>query len=189
MTLENDITNAVRALQKGQLILYPTDTVWGIGCDATNEDAVQKIFHLKKRADSKSMIILLENNHQIKDFCEAGGKEINLLINFGDRPTTFIYPGGKNLARNVIAEDGTVALRIANDLFCKELLRRFNKPLISTSANKSGHSPPVFFKEIENDIIAGVSYIVHHRQDDRTIHAPSRIVKLEEDGKITILRS
>ncbi|HEX2684202.1 MAG TPA: L-threonylcarbamoyladenylate synthase [Ferruginibacter sp.] len=189
MKLEQDIERSLAALNAGGLILYPTDTVWGIGCDATNASAVAKIYELKKRHDGKSMIVLLADEKDITSYVTQPDPRIYDYIKGIQKPTTFIYEGGVNLAENMIQDDGTVAIRITSDRFCRQLLKRFGKPLVSTSANISGYPPPAIFQDIDVEIKSGVDYVVQHRQDDTTESTPSAIVKWNADGSLTIIRS
>jgi L-threonylcarbamoyladenylate synthase len=189
MHFDLDIEESLSVLHAGGLILYPTDTVWGIGCDATNAAAVAKIYLLKKRIDGKSMIVLLENEIDIPKYVTHPDPKVYDYIKGIHKPTTFIYEGGIDLAENMIQDDGTVAIRITNDPFCKQLIKSFGKPVVSTSANISGYPPPVFFEDIDIEIKNGVDYIVQHRQDDLTESVPSAIVKLNADGSLTIIRS
>jgi L-threonylcarbamoyladenylate synthase len=188
MNFETDIEETLTVLQSGGLILYPTDTVWGIGCDATNAAAVAKIYALKKRSDEKSMIVLLADENDIPKYVTQPGPKIFDYIKGIHKPTTFIYEGGTNLAKNMIQADGTIAIRITSDLFCKKLINSFGKPLVSTSANISGYPPPALFEDIDMEIKNGVDYIVQHRQDDLTAAIPSAIVKLNADGSLSIIR-
>ena len=188
MNFNTDIEESLKVLYAGGLILYPTDTVWGIGCDATNADAVAKIYALKNRIDGKSMIVLLANEKEILKYVTQPSPKIFDYIKGISRPTTFIYEGGINLAKNMIQEDGTVAIRLTNDLFCRQLLKQFGKPLVSTSANISGYPAPAIFDDIDIEIKNGVDYIVQHRQDDLTETIPSAIVKCNADGSLSIIR-
>lgn len=184
-----DIEACIEQLSKGGLILYPTDTVWGIGCDATNAAAVESIYRLKKRPDSQSMIVLVAEEKDILHYVNQPGLQIFDYIKGVNRPTTVIYEGATALAENLLAADGSVAIRICNDPFCKHLLKRFMKPLVSTSANISGYPSPLCFKDIDNEIKDGVDYIVTHRQDDTEPKKPSSVIKWEKDGTVTIIRS
>ena len=188
MNFEIDIEEALTVLRSGGLILYPTDTVWGIGCDAGNAEAVAKIYALKKRSDEKSMIVLLADENEIPKYVTQPDPKIFDYIKGIHKPTTFIYQGGINLAKNMIQEDGTIGIRITNDLFCKNLINRFGKPLVSTSANISSYPAPAIFEDIDFEIKSGVDYVVQHRQDDVTAAPPSAIVKLNADGSLTIIR-
>jgi L-threonylcarbamoyladenylate synthase len=188
MPFENDIIKSTHFLQKGGIILYPTDTVWGIGCDATDDKAVAKIYELKKRRDGKTMIVLLADEQEISKYVNQPDLKIFDYIKGVKKPTTFIYEGGANLAKNIIQDDGTVAIRITNDPFCKQLIKQFGKPLVSTSANISGYPPPAIFEDVDVQIKNGVDYIVQHRQHDSTAALPSAIVKLNADGSLSIIR-
>ena len=188
MPFEDDIIKCLTVLHKDGLILYPTDTVWGIGCDATNAAAVAKIYALKKRSDEKSMIVLLANEKKIAEYVTQPNPKIFDYIKGVHKPTTFIYEGAIGLAKNMIQPDGTIAIRITNDAFCKQLIKRFGKPIVSTSANVSGYPPPAIFMDIDFEIKNGVDYIVQHRQDDATPAAPSAVVKWNADGSLTIIR-
>ena len=186
---ENDITECIAVLQAGGLILYPTDTIWGIGCDATNENAVAKIYRLKKRADEKSMVVLVGEEQTITTYVTQPNLKVFDYIKGIYKPTTVIYEGAVGLADNVIAKDGSAAIRIVKDDFCKQLIKRFKKPIVSTSANISGYPPPVVFTDIDVAIKNGVDYIVQHRQDDLTPSSPSAIIKWNADGSLSIIRS
>jgi L-threonylcarbamoyladenylate synthase len=185
---ENDIANSLIAFRKGGIILYPTDTIWGLGCDATNGDAIQKIFQLKKREEKKSMIIALATYDDIKNYVSHPSKKIIDFISEQKNPTTAIFTNAINLPSQLINEDGSIAIRIIKDNFCETLIKEFGKPLISTSANISGEPHPKNFKEINSVIKNGVDYIVQHRQNEIEIHAPSSIIKLNSDGEIEKIR-
>ena len=183
-----DIQQAIEVLKKGGIILYPTDTVWGIGCDATNAEAVARIYQLKKREDSKSMLVLLENPNRLNSYIEEVPEVAWELVDVADKPLTIVYPGAKNLAKNLIAGDGSIGIRISGEAFTQQLIQRFRKPIVSTSANISGEPSPAFFDEISQEIIDGVDYVVQYRQDDRTPITPSSVIKLGVGGEIQILR-
>lgn len=183
-----DIRNAIEVLRKGGVILYPTDTIWGIGCDATNEEAVQRIYEIKNRHDSKSMLILLENPNLILSYIEEMPDVAWDLIDFAEKPTTIIYDKAKNLAKNLIADDGSIGIRISNEAFTQQLIQKFRKPLVSTSANISGSSSPLYFAEISDEIKSKVDYIVTYRQEETTKSTPSSIIKLGASGLIKIIR-
>ncbi len=185
---EEDIQSCLSTLQKGGLILYPTDTVWGIGCDATNEEAVAKIFALKNRVDTKAMIILLEDEALLSQYVVDNNVQIFDYIKGIHKPTTVIYQQAKNLAKNLVAADGSVAIRITKDAFCKDLMKDFGKPIVSTSANISGYPTPLCFADISLDIKEGVDYVVKHRQDETNLQMPSSIVKWDADGNLIIIR-
>ncbi len=186
---ENDIKNCFDTLNSGGIILYPTDTIWGIGCDATNEKAVERIFALKKRSDKKSMIILVADEKGIHDYVEYPDKKIFDYLSATEKQTTVIYDHAKNVAHNLISSDGTIAIRIIKDDFCKQLLTQYKKPIVSTSANISEEPYPTSFKDISDIIKNGADYIVQHRQDDFIFTQPSSIIKINTEGKIVILRS
>ena len=185
---EEDIQVCLSSLQNGGLILYPTDTVWGIGCDATNEEAVAKIFDLKKRVDTKAMIVLLGEEAQIAQYVADNNVQVFDYIKGIHKPTTVIYQKAMNIATNLMAEDGSVAIRITKDAFCKDLLKAFGKPIVSTSANISGYPTPLCFADISLDIKDGVQYVVKHRQEETNLQMPSSIVKWDEDGNLIIIR-
>ena len=184
---ENDIINSLKILQSGGIILYPTDTIWGIGCDATNAEAVKKIYHLKKREEKKSMIILVDDENRIHDYVLNPSKKILSFIASQKKPTTAIFENAINLPPQLINEDGTIAIRIVQDDFCRQLILQLKKPLVSTSANISGENYPKNFKEISDKIKNGVDFTVQHRQNDFKIHSPSSIIKMTND-KIEIIR-
>ncbi len=188
MNFDNDIKNCLDVLKDGGIILYPTDTVWGIGCDATNEKAVEKIYAVKKRNEEKSMIILLADEADILKYTDHPNAVIFDYIKGISKPTTVIYEGAQNLAKNLVNKDGTVGIRLVKDEFCKRLIREFGKPIVSTSSNISGYPPPVFFMDIDIQIKNGVDYIVQHRQDDLTASEPSTVIKLDSEGRVQILR-
>lgn len=185
---DHDIIECCRVLSEGGIILYPTDTVWGIGCDATNEDAVAKIFAIKKRNEEKSMIILLADEKDILAYTNHPNAVIFDYIKGIHKPTTVIYDGAKNLAKNLINKDGSIGIRLVKDAFCMELIKTFGKPIVSTSSNISGYPPPSFFEDIDVQIKSGVDYIVQHRQDDLTPAEPSTVIKLDSEGRIHIIR-
>ena len=188
MTFDTDITASLAVLQSGGLLLYPTDTVWGIGCDATHTEAVAKIFALKQREDGKSMIVLLSNENDIPAYVSQPDPKVFDYIKGIYKPTTVIYDGAKGLAPNLINKNGSIAIRVVKDMFCKKLISLFGKPIVSTSANIAGYPAPSNFRDIDIQIKSGVDYIVQHRQDDETEAEPSAIVKWENDGSLTIIR-
>jgi len=186
--MHNDLKKALDVLHAGGIILYPTDTIWGIGCDATNEKAVQRIYQIKKREDSKSMLVLMENINFLSRYVEEVPEIAYDLIELSDKPLTIIYPGAKNLAKNLIARDGTLGIRLTSEDFTRQLIQRFKKPIVSTSANISGTPAPAIYDEIDPEIISSVDYVVKYRQDDLTKATPSSIIKLGVGGEIEILR-
>lgn len=187
INFDNDIEQCLEVLKSGGLILYPTDTVWGIGCDATNEKAVEKIYQLKKRPDNKAMIVLLATEQEILQHVAAPDLQLFDYLEKTTKPTTVIYDGAIGFADNLIAADGSIAIRICNDTFCRHLIKRFRKPIVSTSANISGEPVARIFAEIANAIKQGVDYIVHYRRDDKTIYEPSSVIRWE-NGNVTVLR-
>ena len=186
--MEEDIKRSLEVLKSGGIILYPTDTIWGLGCDATNEKAVEKIFKIKQRSDQKSMLVLLDNPGKIQSYVNEMPDIAWDLIELSEKPLTIIYSGAKNLAKNLIAEDGSIGIRISNDEFNQKLLQQFKKPIVSTSANISRESSPQNFNEIKKEIIEQVDYVVNWKQEDLTKAQPSSIIKLESEGKIQIIR-
>ena len=188
MIFENDIKACIKVLKAGGVILYPTDTIWGIGCDATNEAAVESIYSLKQRAENKSMIVLLADKEEIKNFSKSPSPAILKILETEIRPTTIIYPDAKNLAKNLIGIDDSIAIRIANDSFCNTLIKKFSKPIVSTSANISGEASPAFFAEISSTIKNGVDYIVKHRQEEKIIATPSKILLWKKDEELVVIR-
>jgi L-threonylcarbamoyladenylate synthase len=186
--MKPEIQTCLKVLEDGGTILYPTDTVWGIGCDATNEIAVEKIYRLKKRMESKSLIILLADQDRLHEYVATiPDLSWDLMKNI-ETPLTIIYPDSKNLPSNVVAEDGSIAIRIVKSGFCHQLLLAFGKPLVSTSANISGEAAPVLFRQISAEIKDGVDHIVDERFV--TIHdvKPSQIIKLNANGEFRIIR-
>ena len=188
MIFEEDIKECLNTLRRGGIILYPTDTLWGLGCDPTNAAAVEKIFKIKSRIKSKSLIILVDGSSMIERYVKDIPEIIFELTDVSDSPLTIIYPKGKNLAAGVCGEDDSVAIRICHDEFCSELISRFRKPIVSTSANLSGKTSPENFDEIEKTVIDKVDYVVRYRQNDRQKHSSSPVIKVNLDGTIKILR-
>jgi len=182
-----EINKCIEVLKSGGIILYPTDTVWGLGCDATNEEAVEKIFKLKQRADAKSLIILVCNdamlNKHVKEVPELAWD----IIDLAQKPTTVIYPQANNLAKKVVANDNSIAIRMIKNEFCNQLIYRFRKPIVSTSANISNSPTPLSFNEISDEIINGVDYVVNQEFDSGN-GKPSSLMKLGINGEIEILR-
>jgi len=185
--MNQDINKSLETLKSGGLILYPTDTVWGIGCDATNIEAVAKIFKLKQREDSKSLICFVADDRMLKKYIKKIPEVAYDILDVTEDPITIIYDEPQNLASNLIASDNTIAIRIPNDDFCFQLLRRFNGAIVSTSANISGEPTPKSFKEISLDILKGVDYVVnlHH---EKICAKPSSIIKLGSNGEVKIIR-
>lgn len=188
MIFEEDIKESVSTLRQGGIILYPTDTIWGLGCDPTNEAAVNKIFKIKSRGENKSLILLADGLFMIERYVKDIPEIVYELAEISDTPLTIIYPEGKNLAHGVCSDDDSVAIRICHDEYCKELISRFRKPIVSTSANLSGNPSPANFSEIENDIISAVDYVVKYLQNDRSKGIASPVIKVNMDGTIKIIR-
>lgn len=184
----SDINRALDVLRAGGLILYPTDTIWGVGCDATNPAAVERVYQLKGRDQRKSLIVLLDNENKLPGYVDEVPEIAYQLIEYTERPLTIVYSGAKNLASNLIAEDGSIGIRIVNHPFCSPLLQRFRKPLVSTSANLSGQHAPKNFSEISQEIINGVDYVASYGQDDDQEKQASMVMKLEPGGKFSFLR-
>jgi L-threonylcarbamoyladenylate synthase len=188
MIFEEDIINALITLRSGGIILYPTDTIWGLGCDATNHDAVEKIYKIKSRDKNKSLLVLVNGEQMVERYVKEVPEVVYELISVSDTPLTIIYPSGKNLASGVCSEDGAVGIRICNDQFCNELIGRFRKPIVSTSANLSGKSSPGNYSEIEKSIIDSADYVIKYRQNDRQKSVASPVIKVDTDGTVKIIR-
>jgi len=185
---EADIVQCLKVLSDGGLILYPTDTVWGIGCDATNADAVKRIYKLKQRDDSKALIVLIDSADHLDHYVVDVPMIARELIDVAVKPLTIIYEGAYNLAQNVLGDEDSVGIRIPNDEFCHRLCQRFGKPIVSTSANVSGQPTARTFADINPAIINGVDYTVEYRRGDKTFHQPSNIIMLGRDGTFKIIR-
>jgi L-threonylcarbamoyladenylate synthase len=186
---DTDIKNSLAVLQAGGIILYPTDTVWGLGCDATNEASVRRIFEIKQREDSKALILLADSTARIAAYVEEIPEIAYDLIEISDKPLTIIYSNARNLPKSVVAEDNSIGFRVANDDFCRKLCEMLRKPLVSTSANVSGEQNPSDFSEISDEIKKKVDYIVQYRQNDNKKSQPSSIIKLEKGGVFSIIRN
>jgi len=185
--MTEEINKAITVLNEGGLILYPTDTVWGIGCDATNEEAVKKVYALKQREDTKALICLVANDAMLERHVQEVPDIAYDLIDLSTKPTTIIYDKPKGIAKNLIAEDNTLAIRVATDKFCQYLINKFKKPIVSTSANISGRPTPKQFSEISKVLKKGVDYVVNLQQD-KIATAPSSIIKLSNDGQVKVIR-
>jgi L-threonylcarbamoyladenylate synthase len=185
--MHTDIQEALLSLKKGETILYPTDTVWGIGCDATNEDAVKKVYKIKNRQESKSLIILVDSIAMLKKYIEILTEQTIAFIKTVEKPTTIIYNNPKNLAKNTIASDNTIAIRIPQDDFCLKLISEFGKPIVSTSANISGLPTPKSFTEISKAILQSVDYVVALQLNKKVVKS-STILKLTTSNEIKIIR-
>jgi len=192
MTREEDIRNAIETMRKGGVILYPTDTVWGIGCDATNAEAVKRVYEIKQRDDSKALICLVDSDARMQRYFrhvpDVAWQLIDSLKEGDAKPTTLILDGAINLAENLIAEDGSLGVRITNEPFSKELCFRFQKAIVSTSANISGEPAAQNYCDIDQRIIEAVDYVCWSRRQEHKPHTPSSIIKLKENGEVTIIR-
>ena len=192
MTREQDIKNAVEVLRKGGVILYPTDTVWGIGCDATNAEAVKRVYDIKRRDDSKALICLVDSDARLQRYVrmvpDVAWQLIDSLKDSDAKPTTLILDGAVNLAPNLIAEDGSIALRITSEPFSKELCYRFQKALVSTSANISGEPAAQNYGDIAPELLEAVDYVCWTRRQEHKPHQPSSIIRLRFNGEVTIIR-
>jgi L-threonylcarbamoyladenylate synthase len=188
MTFEEDLKQSLAVLKNGGVILYPTDTIWGLGCDATNKEAVEKIFAIKAREEGKSLIVLVNGMVMLERYVREVPRIAYELTEVSDSPLTIIYPEGKSFADGVCAADGTIGIRICSDEFCNELISRFRRPIVSTSANLSGKAAPANFGDIEKAIIEAADYTVHHRRNDRQKSSPSPVIKVEYDDSFKIIR-
>jgi len=186
--MNEDLKKACEVLRKGGVILYPTDTIWGLGCDATREEAVKRIYEIKQRSDSKSMLTLIDSYAQLERYVDDLPEIAQDLIECSDKPLTIIYSGAKNLAANLIAADGTIGIRVTKEEFSQKLCRQFGKPIVSTSANFSGEPSPSNFSEINKEIFHLVDYAVNYRSDEMQKSKPSSIIRLEKNGVINIIR-
>lgn len=184
----SEVEAALNVLRRGEVILYPTDTIWGLGCDATNEEAVRKVYQIKQRDDSKSLIILVAEERDILQYVAAPDLAVFEFLAEQNRPTTVIFDGAVNLPDNLIADDGSIAIRIAKDEFCRHIIKRLRQPIVSTSANISGQPSPRFFDEISEEIKSAADYIVQWRQEDKTPSQPSQIVRWKDDGTPDFIR-
>jgi L-threonylcarbamoyladenylate synthase len=188
MIFDEDIKESLLALKNGGIILYPTDTIWGLGCDATNPAAVEKIFRIKSRSESKSLLVLVNGDQMLERYVKDIPEISFELTGVSDDPLTIIYPEGKNLAEGVCSDDGSVGIRICHDEFCSELITRLRKPIVSTSANLSGKPYPGNFSEIEKSVIVQADYVVKYRQNERQKQSPSPVIKIEKNGTFKIIR-
>ncbi len=186
--MQEEIKKTVEVLRSGGVILYPTDTVWGIGCDATNKDAVKRIFEIKKRVDTKAMLVLIDNPAKLPAYVDEVPDVAWDLIELTDKPLTIIYPDAKNLADNLIADDKSIGVRVTGEEFSRKLCSQFRKPIVSTSANVSGERTPANFNQISDYIKSAVDYVVNYRRDDVSQPKPSSIIKLGKGNLIQIIR-
>lgn len=185
--LKEEVRKACEVLKDGGVILYPTDTIWGIGCDATNEEAVRRVYELKRREDCKAMLVLLDDVGKLASYVDVPEVAYDLL-EVSDKPMTIIYPNARNMAKNLIAQDGTIGIRVTKEAFTKALLYCYRKPIVSTSANISGESSPGCFAKISDAVKAAVNYVVDYRREETGNPAPSSIIKLGIGGEIQIIR-
>lgn len=188
MTQQEDIKRAIETLRNGGVILYPTDTVWGIGCDATNPEAVKKVYEIKHRDDSKALICLVDSDARLQRYVRNVPDVAWDIFELATKPTTIILDDAVNLAPNLIAEDGTIAMRITQEPFSKELCYRFQKPLVSTSANISGEPAAQNYCDISEELLNAVDYVCWSRRQEHKPHTPSSIIKLEKNGTVAIIR-
>jgi len=184
----DDIRNALKILRAGGVILYPTDTIWGLGCDATNAEAVSKIYDIKQRASNKSLIVLVNSADMLTRYVDHPPEVALQIAELSDTPLTIVYDRGRSLAGGVALDDGSVGVRICNDPFCDELITALRKPLVSTSANISGDITPAIFDEISGEVKASVDYICLWRQDDRSRAKASSVIRVSGNGVVKILR-
>lgn len=186
--MHNEINEALKVLNEGGIIIYPTDTIWGVGCDATNPDAVKKIYELKQRDDSKALVVLIQEIGQLQNYVAEVPEIAWDIVEFAEDPLTVVYPNAKNLATNLLANDGSVAIRLCSDEFCIKLLQRFKRPLVATSANISGEPSPKNFVEIDERVLNQGDYVVNWRREETKNPKPSRIISLGVDGDFKLLR-
>ena len=182
-----DLTQAIETLQSGGTLLYPTDTIWGIGCDATNPEAIKKIFDIKKREQNKSLIILVESEKRLQDLVDVPEMAWQ-IIDLSEKPVTIVYENPKNLPKELLAEDGSVGIRIVKNEYCKKLISKLNKPLVSTSANLSGQKSPMKFSDISEEIKNSVNYIVEDNHDKVSEFSGSSVIKVWNNNQIKVLR-
>ncbi len=187
-SIDEDIKQACDVLRSGGVILYPTDTVWGIGCDATRSDAVRRVFEIKKRADNKALIVMLGDVNQLERYVDDVPEIAYDLIDVAVKPMTIVYDGGRNLAPELLGEDGSVGIRVTQEEFSKRLCRAFRRPIVSTSANISGELTPDIFKKISAEIINQMDYVVESRRNESASCVPSSVIKLGSDGSVKIIR-
>jgi L-threonylcarbamoyladenylate synthase len=178
---------AIEILKNGGVILYPTDTIWGIGCDATNVEAINKIFEIKKREKTKSMIILVENERRLQNLVDVPEMAWQ-IIDLSEKPVTIVYENPKNLPKEILAEDGSIGIRLVKDDFCKKLIGKLNKPLVSTSANFSGDKSPLKFSDISQELIEAVDYAVEENRENVSKYSGSSVIKIWSDGRVKVLR-
>ncbi len=186
--IKDEVAKALKIITEGGIILYPTDTIWGIGCDATNTEAIKRIFKLKQRDEAKSMIVLIDTENKLESYISDVNPLAYDLIAYAENPLTLVMPGAKNLSPAIINKDGSIGIRVVKHPFCEQLIQRLRKPLVSTSANISGKASPQYFAQVNDEIINGVDYVVDLEQQDMEIKNPSTIMRLEPDGKFQFIR-
>lgn len=187
-TLNEEIKNSLDVIRKGGIILYPTDTVWGLGCDATNAEAVKRVYEIKKRESSKALIVLVDSMARIQNYVETVPDVAWDLVEISEKPLSIIYSGARNFAPNLVADDGTIAIRVTSEAFSKGLCERMRVPLVSTSANISSEPTPHNYSEISEEILSAVDYVVDYRRDEKDKPSPSGIIKLGPHGEVQIIR-
>ncbi|MCK0180120.1 L-threonylcarbamoyladenylate synthase [Flavobacteriaceae bacterium S0862] len=185
--IEEEVNKALQVLNQGGIIVYPTDTIWGIGCDATNHYAIKRIYELKQREESKSMICLVSDFNMLNQYVENVPEVAYDILKYANKPTTIIYDKPLHVAENIVADDNTLAIRLVNHAFCNELIKKFKKPIVSTSANISNEPSPKSYSEISQEILKGVDYVVNLHREKKSIKASS-IIKLSEDGTVKVIR-
>jgi L-threonylcarbamoyladenylate synthase len=188
-SFQEDAEKAIELLLKGGIVLYPTDTIWGLGCSASFPESVKRIFEIKRRPIEKSVILLVDSLDMLKRYVGSIHPRVETLMGYHNRPMTVIYPEAKNLDASLLATDGSIAIRICRDPFCQSLIRGIDRPLISTSANLSGDSPPRYFSDIPKALLTAVDYVVRYRQDDQSIQEPSMIIRYAQDGELEFIRN
>ena len=187
--MKEEIEKAIEVLSRGGVIIYPTDTIWGIGCDATNAEAVRRVYEIKGRAESKALIVLTDSMAKVQGYVQEVPDVAWDLVEVSDKPLTIVYPGAKQLADNLVSEDGSIAIRVTQEAFSKRLCEQFRRPIVSTSANKSGEPAASRFSEISDDILSAVDYVVEYRQEEVEAGRASSIIKLGIHGEIEIIRA
>ena len=186
--MTEEVQRSAKYIKSGGVILYPTDTIWGIGCDARNPDAVNRIYGIKQRSDSKSMLVLMNGFGMLGDYLEHVPEQVRKILDSALKPTTIIYQGARNLAPNLLAEDGSIGIRLTSDPFCRQLIELTGLPIVSTSANISGLPSPSLFSEISSAIKKQVDHVVNWRQEEQEAASPSAIIRIGNKGDISVLR-
>ncbi len=183
-----EVEKVVEVIKEGGIVLYPTDTIWGIGCDATNPTAVEQIYNLKKRPKEKSFILLVDSVDMLKNYVEQIHPRIETLLDYHQRPLTIIYDQPKNLPQEVIHNSGTIGIRLTHDPFCKQIIQQLGRPIVSTSANLSGQTFSGHFGGVSSEIIIGVDYVVRHRQKEKQVAPPSVIMRMSDEEELILIR-